>query len=102
MDINFSVDRVLGFEKATEFSFSISPTPLSSVRAIKWSFGDGKESTDFSPKHFYIHEGTYTPYVLVYTDTSMVSAKTSITINPYIEESIYFAFVPKALERISK
>ena len=94
MDINFSVDRVLGFEKATEFSFSISPTPLSSVRAIKWSFGDGKESTDFSPKHFYIHEGTYTPYVLVYTDTSMVSAKTSITINPYIEESIYFAFVP--------
>ena len=94
MDIHFSVNKVTGFEKATEFSFSVSPTPLSSVKSVKWSFGDGSESTNFSPTHSYIHEGTYHPQVLVYTDTSLVSSTTAININSYIEESIYFDFVP--------
>ena len=94
MDINFSVDTATGFEKATKFALSISPTPLSSVRSVKWSFGDGSESTEFSPKHSYIHEGTYNPKVMVYTDSTVFSATTSIKVIPYIEESIYFDFVP--------
>ena len=94
MDIQFSIDRIVGYEKATKFSFSVSPTPLSAVKFVKWIFGDGSESTDFSPEHLYILEGTYDPQVLVYTETSIVSATTSIKINPYIDESIYFDFVP--------
>lgn len=94
MDINFSVDRTTGYEKVTKFSFSISPTPLSAVKAVKWLFGDGSESNSFSPTHTYLHEGTYDPYVIVYTSTTTFSSTSSIKITPYIDESIYFDFVP--------
>ena len=94
MDINFLVDRTTGYEKATQFAFSISPSPLSSVIDIKWAFGDGGESTIFSPTHSYIHEGIYNPKVYIYTSTGIVSAGTSIEIVPFIDESIYFDFVP--------
>ena len=94
MDINFNIDKVRGYEKATEFFFSVSPTPLSAVLSVNYIFDDGKWFTGFSASHRYQHEGVYNPIVFVYTNTGIVSATKTIQINPYIDESIRFDFVP--------
>jgi hypothetical protein len=94
MNINLSVNRNWGYEKATPFNFTISPEPLSSVKFVKWFFDDGKNSNIFNPSHIYLNEGTYNPYVYVYTNTGLVSATLNIYVQPFIDESIYFDFTP--------
>ena len=85
---------ITGYEKATEFIFDTTFYPTSAVKSVKWIFGDGSESSDFDTVHRYLHEGTYNVVVLVYTDTEILSASDTIVVTPFIDESIWFDFVP--------
>lgn len=95
MNINFTINRNKGFEKSTNFYFSINPSIVSSIKAVKWSFDDGNEAfSSFETQHSYLTEGEYNPKVFVYTDSTMISATSSIKVVPFIDESIYFDIVP--------
>jgi len=94
-NFNLSVNKISGFEKATEFKFNISPNYLSRIQNIKWIFDDGTTQDQLlEVNHKYSFSGTYNPTVLVFTETEILSASVEINVSHYTNEVLYFDQVP--------
>jgi len=83
-----------GYEKSTEFYFKTYYSPLSAIKTVKWVFGDGFTSNELNPTHRFLHEGIYDVTNYVFTQTQTITSTSAVNIKPYIEESIWFEFVP--------
>lgn len=102
MQIAISVDRNQGYANASPFSYSYSVTssPTESINSILWNFGDGQFSQEPSPSHVYTFPNSYTARLRVNGYDSLTQTYFSIEdtknieVTLYINESIYFNFVP--------
>jgi len=91
LSFDLLVDRLSGYEKATEFVFSINPNYINQIQNIKWLFDDGTSQDQLlETRHKYFFDGKYNPKVLVYTQAGILSASVSITVVPYFNEFLYF------------
>jgi streptogramin lyase len=95
MSFSIEVNRNEGYSKATNFKFSTVYTPLSDLKFIKWSFGDGSvlyNTTDVS--HNYAIPGEYRVTVFANTLTQFLSAEKTIKVINFLKNSIYFDYLP--------
>ncbi len=99
--LNFVLTVVLGLallvnvgcQKQPNASFTVSKTNVvtgeevtfintsSDASSYKWNFGDGKTSTEKSPKHVYENQGSYPVELTAYSKNEKKSDKATITIN---------------------
>jgi hypothetical protein len=101
MQVSFTVNKFQGYAGATEFTFNSTPVPAvnETVQSILWDFGDGTYSQVEDPAHIYYYPGIYKVTCNVYgkttTGTSTLAQYTSsLRVNLYVNESIYFDYVP--------
>ena len=91
------VNRLSGYEKATEFVFDITTNDLSQIQNIKWVFDDGNTQDQvLEAKHKYYFAGKYNPTVLIYTESKILSASVNVNVVPYANEFLYFDQVQPA------
>jgi PGF-pre-PGF domain-containing protein len=50
------------------------------ANAFNWSFGDGTNSTEFSPAHIYSNAGTYTVHLTVRNDNGTSTTSNNVTV----------------------
>jgi hypothetical protein len=92
---NFVVDLNRGYAGVTEFTFNSYISPAYEATAVLWGFGDGSTSRELNPKHTYYIPGNYTVYLNIYTSsTQVISLTSNVNIDVYLNESIYFDYVP--------
>jgi hypothetical protein len=102
MQIAILVDKIHGYAKASPFSFSYSITaePHESITSLLWNFGDGISSEEPSPSHIYSFPNDYNVRLTVNGYNSLYDMYFSredtknIKVSLYLNESVYFNFVP--------
>lgn len=93
--VSFTVDKFKGFSGMTRFNFNAYISPITDVSKILWHFGDGVTSDVQNPSHVYQTTGTYEVSLTVYGNNfDNVILKKTITIELFLNESIYLESVP--------
>lgn len=92
--IYINLNRYNGYTRASNFVFN-SQFDTVTAKYIKWVLGDGHIVYDINEvEHYYDVPGEYNILVFGYTDTSFVSAQTSIRVENFLNESVYFNIIP--------
>ena len=89
-----SINPPKGYSGVTSFTFLNPDVQNSNVTGVYWSFGDGGTSTDLVPSHTYYIPGKYTVTLDIFHSGGTVTHTQQVGINVYMNESIYFDFVP--------
>ena len=91
---NIVINPQAGYAGVTSFTFSNSSVYASGTTGVYWDFGDGSTSTDLAPSHTYYIPGSYNVTLNIYSVSGTATNTQQIYIKVYMNESIYFDFVP--------
>jgi len=93
--VSINTSRNEGFIKASDFIFTSQFSTPSAINSIRWNLGDGYITYDVNTvQHYYDIPGEYLVSVFGYTDTQIISAQTTVKVNTFLKESIYFDVIP--------
>jgi hypothetical protein len=91
----FYTDKTEGFAKATPFRFKTNYNDLKQYNTYLWNFGDGEYSRSPQPTHVYKNAGNYkVTYTAYDSDGNYIQDTTDLKVKLYLNESIYFDYVP--------
>jgi hypothetical protein len=102
MQASFTINKTIGYADVTEFIFNSVATPsqYEILQEVLWDFGDGTFNQNPSPSHVYSYPGNFLVSYNVYSKnintgaTTLTQVTSTINVNLYVNESIYFDFVP--------
>jgi hypothetical protein len=93
--VSIQLNTNRGYAGVTEFNFSPIVDSSIIVTDVLWNFGDGNTSNILEPSHTYKVPGQYTSTLQVYASSGQIySNYANIDISLYVNESVYFNFVP--------
>jgi len=93
--LSINLNKYGGYTNASKFVFSTIYNTLSDLKFIKWNLGDG---TIFynqrEVEHYYELPGEYNITLVGQTNSTFLSAVSTITVENFLKESVYFDFIP--------